>query len=73
MQSLYTRDALEARLTRWMLSLTPAQRLALAEDCANAVAAFRGDESQLPPEVLRERDRNELRLLRRTLEESRKK
>ena len=69
------RDDLESKIIRQTLELTPFERLALAEDKANAtrgLPAFDPDRP-LPEGLAHEKDRNELRILRRTLEEIRRR
>jgi hypothetical protein len=37
----YSEDGVDMTLIRWMLALTPAERLAVAQDCANFVLETR--------------------------------
>ena len=45
----YSKDGVDLSLIRWMLSLTPAERLRFAEDQANGIRAIRerNDRKQL--------------------------
>jgi hypothetical protein len=66
--ALDAEDVLIDLLSRMLVELTPAERLALLDDAATAVNQTRGYQfhDQLPPGLVREKNRNELRILRRT-------
>jgi hypothetical protein len=66
--ALDAEDVLIDLLSRMLVELTPAERLALLDDAGTAVNQTRGYQfhDQLPPDLARQRDRNELRILRRT-------
>jgi hypothetical protein len=66
--ALDAEDVLIDLLSRMMVELTPAERLALLDDAATAVNQTSGYQldDQLPPDLVREKNRNELRILRRT-------
>jgi hypothetical protein len=70
---LYTRDALERRLCRWMLAMTPAQRLDLLSDSVNAILEVYGEAAyDLPEPYASRKAENELRIMKIALEEQRR-
>jgi hypothetical protein len=86
----HSHDDVELTLIRWMLSLTPAERLETLQQYVDFVVRARGQDSQtsLPDvdevfdlesliavkeEVGSEKDRTRLPVLRRALEESRRR
>jgi hypothetical protein len=72
-QPTHSPDGVDLTLIRWMLSLTPEERLAVAQ--ANAQAIMRLCEAliEIKEEVGHEKDRAVLAILRRTLEEKRRR
>jgi hypothetical protein len=71
----YTRHDLETRLCRWMLAMSPAQRLDFGGECAGAVMEYRGENygRDLPEPFASQKNANELRLLKVALEEKRRR
>ncbi|HJZ98075.1 MAG TPA: hypothetical protein VKE70_16310 [Candidatus Solibacter sp.] len=61
----YTREALELRLTRMMLTLEPTQRLMLVDDCNNGILRYRGENygQDLPEDTAKQKAENQLHLL----------
>jgi hypothetical protein len=73
--SHYTRDALELRICRWILAMTPWQRLEFASESAGAIFQFRGENygRDLPEPLATKKNENELRLMKVALEEQRRR
>ena len=69
--SFYTRDALERRLCRWMLAMTPTQRLELLGECTTAILETHSEAYvyNLPEPYATRKAENEMRMLKNALEE----
>jgi hypothetical protein len=61
-------DGVDLTLIRWMLSLTPSERLAVLQSTMDSIRELRGHGA----EAGRDKDRAVLAILRRTLEEKKR-
>jgi hypothetical protein len=69
--SLYSEDGVDLSLIRWMLSLTPAERLQVLQQNVRSIIRLRSE--SIKKETISDKDKATLMILERTLEQKAEK